>query len=251
MQPTMRLKMISCEVLARQTYYAAALSPHVVDVELVRKGLHDDADVLRVELQRQIDASKDGGYDAILLGYGLCSNAIAGLVCPYAQMVVPRAHDCITLFLGSKERYAEEFRAHPGTYWYTADYVERGGEDGAGITLGTSADDKNMSKIYQEYVVKYGEDNADYLMEVMGAWQQHYDRAAYIDTAEMRLPDHSGEVAEVARRRGWTLERITGSFLIIRDLVEGRWDGERFLIVPPGETIAPTHDGNIISRAQL
>jgi len=243
MQPTMRLKMISCEVLARQAYYAAALSPHVVDVELVRKGLHDDADELRAELQRQIDASEGDGYDAILLGYGLCSNAIAGLVCPYAQTVVPRAHDCITLFLGSKERYAEEFRAHPGTYWYTADYVERGGEDGAGITLGTSADDKNMSKIYQEYVTKYGEDNADYLMEVMGAWQQHYDRAAYIDTAEMRLPDHSG--------RGWTLERITGSFLIIRDLVEGRWDDERFLIVPPGETIAPTHDGSVIARSQL
>jgi len=117
--------------------------------------------------------------------------------------------------------------------------------------LGTSADDKNMSKIYQEYVTKYGEDNADYLMEVMGAWQQHYDRAAYIDTAEMRLPDHSGQVAEVAQRRGWTLERITGSFLIIRDLVEGRWDDERFLIVPPGETIAPTHDGSVIARSQL
>ena len=36
----MRLKMISCEVLARQVYYVSAFSPHVIDVELVAKGLH-------------------------------------------------------------------------------------------------------------------------------------------------------------------------------------------------------------------
>jgi len=117
----MRLKMISCEVLARQVYYLAAFSPHVVDVELVAKGLHNEPDTLRAALQRSLDAAAPGKYDAILLGYGLCSNSIAGLSCAHTQLVVPRAHDCITLYLGSAERYAEEFRANPGTYWYTAD----------------------------------------------------------------------------------------------------------------------------------
>ena len=192
----MRLKAIFCEVLARQAYYVAALSPHVIDIELVRKGLHNEPDTLRAELQRKLDAVQEGQYDAIAMGYGLCSNSIEGIVCPHTPMIVPRAHDCITLYLGSAERYAQEFRQNPGTYWFTADYIERGGDDNR-ISLG-AGDDKDMSKTYQEYVEKYGQDNADYLMEVMGAWKQHYNRAAYIDTQEIRLPDYTGDVKDLA-----------------------------------------------------
>ncbi|MFV1980286.1 MAG: DUF1638 domain-containing protein [Rhodothermia bacterium] len=31
--------------------------------------------------------------------------------------VLPRAHDCITLLMGSRTRYLEYFKAHPGTYF--------------------------------------------------------------------------------------------------------------------------------------
>ncbi len=247
----MRFKAIVCEVLARQAYYVAAFSPHVVDITLVAKGLHNTPDVLRAELQRQLDAVDQAKYDAVLLGYGLCSNSIAGLVSPQVRLIVPRAHDCITLYLGSCERYAQEFRANPGTYWYTADYIERGA-DGTNdlVALGAGTDDVHMDKVYQEYVEKYGQDNADYLMEVMGAWKQHYNRAAYIDTQEMALPDYTSEVQEQAARRGWNFERLMGSLVILRELIEGRWDEARFLIVPPGRSITPTYDARIIGECE-
>ncbi|MBM3188830.1 MAG: DUF1638 domain-containing protein [Chloroflexi bacterium] len=245
----MRFKVISCEVLARQVYYVAAFSPHVVDVELVAKGLHDEPDVLRAEIQRRLDAVAEGAYDAILLGYGLCSNSIAGVRSEHTQLVVPRAHDCITLYLGSKERYAAEFRAHPGTYWFTADYIERGGEGTDYVSLGSGSDEK-MAKTYQEYVAKFGQDNADYLMEVMGAWRQHYDRAAYIDTAEMTLPDYKEQVRDLAGRRGWRMECLEGSLIVLRDLLEGRWDEERFQIVPPGYTLIPSYDERIVRESE-
>jgi hypothetical protein len=241
----MFLKMISCEVLARMAYYAAAFSPHVIDIELVDKGLHDEPDTLRADLQRRIDAVDPEQYDAILLGYGLCSNSIAGLVSSELRMVIPRAHDCITLYLGSGERYSREFREHPGTYWYTADYIERGGGN-SHVALGVNESAEEMDATYKEYVEKYGQDNADYLMEVMGAWKQHYDRAAYIEAEEVDLPDYTAHVEELAERRGWKVERMAGSIILIRDLLEGRWDDERFLIVPPGKTILPTHDGCVI-----
>ena len=243
----MHFRVISCEVLARQVYYVAALSPHTIDIELVSKGLHTDPEVLRAELQRLVNGAD--GYDAILLGYGLCSNSIAGLVCAHTQMVAPRAHDCITFYLGSSDRYSEEFRANPGTYWYSADYIERGGDDGDRVSLGVSSDEEEMSQVYQEYVSKYGQDNADYLMEVMGAWKQHYSRAAYIDSTEMPLPDYSDDVRDIASRRGWEFDRMAGSLLIVRDLLEGRWDEERFLVVPPGHAIAPTYDQRIITQS--
>lgn len=241
----MRLKVLGCEVLARLVYHVAAQAPHVIDVELVDKGLHNEPDVLRAELQRRLDALPAARYDAVLLGYGLCSNSVAGLVCPAIPMVVPRAHDCITLYLGSAARYAEEFRANPGTYWYTADYLERGSADGNHIALGAGIDDDDMTEVYAEYVAKYGQDNADYLMEVMGAWRQHYNRAAYIDTDGVALPDYTGQVRDLAARRGWNFERLTGSLILVRDLLEGRWDEERFLVVPPGQTISPSYDACI------
>ena len=246
----MRLKAISCEVLARQLYYVAAFSKHVVDIELVSKGLHNEPDVLRSDLQGRINETPEGSFDAILLVYGLCSNSIAGLVCPHTQMVVPRAHDCIALYLGSKERYGQEFRETPGTYWYTAGYIERGGDSGDRISLGSGGEEK-MSEVYEEYVAKYGQDNADYLMEVMGAWRQNYDRAAYIENAEMALPDYAANVRDLASRRGWKFQILPGNLLILRDLVEGRWVEDRFLTIPPGHTAVPTYDERIITHKQL
>jgi hypothetical protein len=245
----MRLKALICEVLARPTYLAAAHSPHVVDVELVGMALHVEPERLHAEIQRRIDAITESAYDALLLGYGLCSNATAGLTSQHTTMVVPRAHDCITLYLGSRERYAAEFRREPGTYWYAADYYERALRLDRWVALGAE-DATSLHATYEEYVAKYGQDNADYLMEVMGAWQQHYRRAAYVEASEAAFPDYAPAVASEAERRGWMFERLAGSLVLIRDLVDGRWDEERFLTVPAGETLAPTNDERIVAACK-
>jgi hypothetical protein len=243
----MYLKLISCDVLARPAYYCAAFSPHIVDIELLQKGLHAKPENLRAELSIRLSQIQPGQYDAILLGYGLCSNSIAGLSSAHTPLVVPRAHDCITLFLGSCERYSSEFRANPGTYWYTPDYLERGGAAKDVVALGATTGD-DMQTVYADYVDKYGKDNADYLMEVMGAWTQHYNRAVYIRTQEVTFPDLSGQVRDVADRRGWNFVELAGSLILIRDLLNGDWNPQRFLIVPPGHTIEPTNDAAIVGE---
>src|SRR3972149_4695128 len=109
----MRLLALTCEVLARSVYLCAARTPHVVDVRLNRRGLHDDPPNLRAILQAQVD-EVGAPHDAGVLAYGLCGGATAGLRAGSVPLVVPRAHDCITLFLGSRARYAAEFMANPG-----------------------------------------------------------------------------------------------------------------------------------------
>ena len=138
----MYLRVIACEVLAREVYLAAATSPHIVDVELVAKGLHETPEDLRAELQRRIDAVEGGKYDAVILAYGLCGNSTQGLMARSKPVVLVRAHDCITLYLGSRERYRAEFVEHPGTYYYSDDYVERSALSSAGsfAALGATAD---------------------------------------------------------------------------------------------------------------
>jgi hypothetical protein len=243
----LRLVALTCEVLARSVYLCAARSPHVVDVRLNRRGLHDDPPNLRSILQAQVD-EVGPPYDAVVLAYGLCGGATAGLRAGSLPLVVPRAHDCITLFLGSRDRYSAEFLGHPGTFWYVQDYLERT-EDGSafgGVGAGTEA---ATQATYEAYVAKYGEENAAYLMEALGEWRSHYDRAAYVDMG-VAAPDATA-MAEVrarkdAEQRGWALEKLVGELILIRRLIDGDWDEADFLVLAPGELLAMSYDESVI-----
>jgi len=244
----MWLKCITCEALARPVYLCAARSPHIVDVELLQRGLHNQPADLRTRLQALIDGAQSRSYDAVLLAYGLCGQATAGLIARNVPLVIPRAHDCITLFLGSRLRYRDQFENYPGTYWYSQDYIER--EDGTGSSLSMgSGTDTDLQAIYDEYVQKYGKENADYLMEVMGAWQAHYKRAVYIDLGIADNAMVEDRAQAEATRRGWVFERMAGDLTLIRGMLEGDWAEDThsdYLVLQPGQEVAMTYDEEII-----
>lgn len=242
----MRLHAIACDVMARPVYLCAARSPHVVDVTLFRRGLHDDPRDLRTQLQAAIDASPPG-YDAIVLGYGLCGGATADIEARDVPVVLPRAHDCITLFLGARERYDAEIRDRPPTYWYVADQLERSdgsrmGPAGSGFASDTEAE---LEELRATYVAKYGEDNADYLMEVMGAWRSRYGRGAYVAMGVGDEAGPAGIAREQADRRGWAFERLEGNLVLIRRLLDGDWN-EDVLVLQPGERLAMSYDDGVV-----
>jgi hypothetical protein len=243
----LRLLALTCEVLARSVYLCAARSPHVVDVQLNRRGLHDDPPNLRTILQSQLDGIGEP-YDAVVLAYGLCGGATAGLRAGALPVVVPRAHDCITLFLGSRDRYAAEFTDNPGTYWYVQDYLERTSDGSAFAGVG-AVSDAAARATHEEYVEKYGEDNAAYLMEMLGGWRSHYDRAAYVD---MGVADPAGSAAVEARarddaeRRGWAFDKLAGELLLVKRLIDGEWHERDMLVLRPGERLAMSYDDDVI-----
>ncbi len=247
----LRLKAVGCDVLARPLYACAAASPHVVDVGLLRRGLHDTPASLRDRLQAEIDAAGNGDrpFDAVVLAYGLCGGATAGIRAHGVPLVLPRAHDCITLLLGSRERYARELAATPGTYWYAPDYVERSdpATDAASralLGIGASSDEQLVA-VYADYVERFGKDNADYLMEVMGAWKAHYQRAVFIDTG-LGDPARVEALARAeAERRGWLFERMVGQLDLLRRLLAGDWDHD-FLVLRPGQELGMTYDEDVM-----
>ena len=242
----MRLHAIACDVMARPVYLCAARSPHVVDVTLFRRGLHEDTRDMRARLQAAIDAAP-AEIDAVVLGYGLCGGATAGIEARSVPVVLPRAHDCITLFLGARDRYAAETANGEATYWYVADQLERndGSRPGpAGTGVGGDTDEA-LDAVRAEYVARYGEDNADYLMEVMGAWRAHYRRGAFI---EMGVGDETGPATlarEQAERRGWRFETVEGSLVLLRRLLDGDWNGD-VLVLQPGQRLAMSYDDGVV-----
>jgi hypothetical protein len=241
----MRLKIIGCNVLTREINHWAARSPHIVDVLLLERTLHNDPDDLRRTLQAAIDESKE--YDAVVLGYGLCSNGAAYLVARDVPVVIPRAHDCMTLFLGSRDRYQTSFDSSPGTYYYTAGWVERAG---AKEERTTPEGLEKTEEIFADYVRRFGEDNAQYLFETLHTWWKTYTRAAFI---AMGLPDAERfetvareMVVDVAREFGWEFEDIGGDQRLFSLLASGEYNPHDFLIARPGEQIVPSYHGEIL-----
>ena len=154
-----KYKLIACDILYRELCWLLATTPHIVDVQFMKKGLHDmGAPKMSSLLQEALDAVPEDEYEAILLGYGLCGNGIQGLHC-HLPLVVPRCHDCITLLLGSRKRYRRFFDEHPGTYFRSTGWIERehpellenGQLDSTMTQLGLS------SINYAELIEKYGE----------------------------------------------------------------------------------------------
>lgn len=237
---------LTCEALARSIYRIAADVPATISIRLFAQGLHNTPRKLRDILQDSIDAIQPDECDAILLVYGLCGRSTDGLTARHTPIVIPRAHDCITLYLGSRERYAEEFDAHPGTYWYSVDYMER--NDGQ-TALG-AANIGLLDDVYDEYVAKYGQDNADYLMEVMGEWGKHYDRAAFIDMGSPDNGRYEQMARDVADRRGWRYDRVQGNRRLMELMLAGDWPKDEFLVVPPGHRIRQSADPEILTAVE-
>ena len=243
----MRLRLISCEIFFREMCALIARSPHTIDVEFLPKGLHDVGTAeMHARLQAAIDGIDNSSYDAVLLGYGLCNNGIVGLTSRARPLVVPRAHDCITLFMGSASRYMDYFQNHPGVYFETTGWIERGGADGelSQLALGKKL---GFLQTYEEMVARYGEDNARYLQEELGSLTRHYRQLTFIEMGVE--PDGSFEerTRQVAEVRGWAFEKVHGDLGLLQRLLDGQWDEKEFLVVPPGFQIVAKYDEGIIA----
>jgi hypothetical protein len=243
----MRLKLISCEIFFRELCACVARSPHIIDFDFLPKGLHDiECAKMQARLQAAIDKVEERQYDALLMGYGLCNNGIVGLTTKSIPLVIPRGHDCITVFLGSSARYMDYFNTHPGVYFKTTGWIERGEADGelGQLALGNKL---GLTQSYEDMVAKYGEENAKYLWEEFGKnLARHYGQMTFI---EMGIePDGSFEqhARDEAGKRGWTFEKVPGDISLIQRMVNGEWDPKEFLVVPPGHRIVPSYDEGVI-----
>ncbi len=242
------LKLISCKVFYREISYFAATSKNYTDVTYLRQRLHEYPSKLNKALQDEIDLVDSGkdvhtnyppydaDFDAILIGFGLCSNSIENLSSCKYPLVIPRAHDCITLFLGSKEQYKDYFFNHKGTYWYNAGWIENASMPGP----------EQHEAALKKYRAKYGA-SADKMVTASEEWRKGYQSLAFIRWNEFDTSRFEQFARKCAAYAGWEYSALQGDSTLMRDFIEGNWDEERFLVVPPGKKIALTYDEKIIT----
>ena len=236
----MKLKLIGCQVFMRELYLLSAHSPHSVQIRWMPTDLHTQPQRdLQPALQAEIDKieRETDPCDAIILGYGLCSMGTVGLKARSIPLIIPRIHDCITMLLGSREKYHEIFEKYSGgVYWYSAGWIEQFKTPGRGY---------DEQAKYIEYVEKYGEENAEYLIEVEKSWMQHYSCAALIEWPELIDSRFDAITRDIAQKQNLEYLRVQGENTFLKKLVYGEWD-ENFLRVEPGQKIAYSADERLL-----
>ena len=190
--------------------------PEDMDHQVFDFGLHVNPDKLRSTLQQAIDAVS-GQYDSIILGYGMCSQAVIGIKANGCRLVCPRVDDCIAIFLGSRGAYHAQCRAEPGTYYLTKGWIEVG--------------DTPFSE-YEHTVERFGKERAERLYKTMMA---NYKRLALINTGQYEIEKYREYAQRTADRFGLRYEEIEGSDALVKKMLFGPWDGE-FVLLEPGET---------------
>lgn len=230
-----KLCVIACPSLRPELDRLAIANERDIALRYLDLGLHDrSAAALHQALQAAIDATQ--GYDAIAVGYGLCNRGIIGITARDVPLVIPQAHDCIGLLLGSTQHYLAELEREPGTYFQNAGFLTA--STGDSLTFGPAS---NAS--FERLAARYGENAAQYLMEQLEGFTKHYTRLAYIDTSANS--DLDAEALRIATANGLRYQRLDGDTGWLARLLGGDWEGDDFLVVKPGESVVLGDDGLI------
>lgn len=232
---------IVCDVMKSDLTEREDIDSSNTDYIFMEQQLHNTPNIMRIRLQEEIDkVSSD--YDKIILSYGLCSNGVVGLKSKTHEIIIPRVDDCISLFLGSKERYIEEFKKDPATYYLCKGWIEYGGDPYRAYLVWTGRD-KHLPKGWflnkEVYGKNYDEATAMMLFVEM---LKNYKRVVLINNDDLEKIhfDYAKEMVDFmteALGRETVLEEIKGSSRFLKKLINCEWDDKNFLRVQPGVEI--------------
>jgi N-methylhydantoinase A/oxoprolinase/acetone carboxylase beta subunit len=235
----MKTYCIACGVFRKDLEQIIPSLPEKPELVYLEGGLHAEPDLLRKELQKAIDLVPDG-YDRVVLMYGVCGKGIVGLHSRHT-LIIPRVHDCISLFLGGTREYKKQFSHKPGTYyisagWYEEQVQPRGGKKKNPAEMPAEYADTLDKDVLRD---RFGADNSEAVIDFFDAWKKNYSRAVFIDTGSGDKQKYADYAQSMAEENNWEYTRLEGSQnLILQCFMPHPEQGaDDVLIVPPGREI--------------
>ncbi len=235
--PAPRVALLACKVLDAEIALHSQGASHIAETRFFEIGLHDKPDLLRATLQENLDAvDARTDIEAVVLAYGLCGRGTVGLRPLRHRLVIPRAHDCITLFMGSKEAYAAHQRRCPTCYYYTP-----------GWNRARRVPGPEMFEIMRaDLSSRFDPDDVEFLIESQREQLSMHDTTTYLDLGTDKAQTEAQYAQQCADWLGWKFEHLQGDPSLLRDLLWGHWDSERFQIIDPGEQLGQSPDDSIM-----
>jgi len=207
-------RVLACRVFQPELTSLGVDEKHAVYLD---QGLHRYPDQLRLELAKALAGLEDDpSVERVILGYGFCGGGMQGIKTSRADLVLPLAHDCVPLLLGSAQ--ANPCVGCGGTFYLTPGWIDHG------------------QTPYSEYFAtreRFGHEDALWVGEQMLA---SYDRVTLVDTGVGLKPHHRSYARDMARLFGLAYHEQRGHRDWLRRLLGGR-PGLGLAVIPPGETV--------------
>ncbi|MFO7820688.1 MAG: DUF1638 domain-containing protein [Lentisphaeria bacterium] len=232
-----KIAVVACGVLE---WNIKKLADRISGVEFVTRflpaQLHNNPGKLRDMLQEVIDELDSvEGLSGICLGFGVCGRGTIGLQTRSLPLIIPRAQDCIGIFLGSHSRYLAEFKERPGTRYMTHGWYDKTVKDVATSSYMDRREEELFQSEYDQLVDRYGEENASFISAFRESWKRNYQRAAYIRfpaEEEERTPPGQELTEAMAGDLGWDYQVLEGDESMLEAMLSGHWQDARLLLVP-------------------
>jgi hypothetical protein len=238
----MKALLVCCEVFLREVSVMISQSPNTIFPVFTELGAHEQSASLHAQIQSAIDGAEGKGFDYVLLGYGLCGNALNNIHSRSLPIIAIRAHDCCTVFLGSRQRFKEVFGNELSSTWSSSGYLERGNDyihrTDTGKLLG-------LDRGYDDFVKEYGEENAQYIWETLHPEEKN-KALVFIDTEETASLGHRESCERRAIEEGKSFSYIQGDTRLLKALIDGQWTEDEFLRIEPGHKINALYDEQVI-----
>ncbi len=219
----MKTYIIACSVM-RTELEEVLNGASDVEPRYLEQALHRTPQLMAGRIQAVIDEVAPSAA-RIILGYGLCSNGITGVIARNQGLIVPRCHDCIALFLGSCDAYNQLFSESPGTYYLTPGWIAEK-KDPIGI-------------VEEDYTQRVG---AEAALWVMQEELKHYTHIALIRTGIGDIGPYRERAQKNAEFFGKEYRELEGNLdffrklLIAHTLEKSEFDKD-FVLIPPGTEI--------------
>ncbi|MDR1571484.1 MAG: DUF1638 domain-containing protein [Clostridiales Family XIII bacterium] len=206
---------VACETLKPELEAVMRARGCDYPVLWVGSGKHIWPDKLRVSIQEMID-SVPPSCRTVLLAFGFCGNSMVGIRSASCTLVLPRAADCIPLFLGSLARRMEYGSE---TYFFTEGYLHS---------------ETSFISECEALMLRYGESRGRRIMKKMLA---HYRNIAVVDTGAFDVPGLVDEIRPFASLVDIPVSTIPGNLRLLDGLLAGGWDEGEYLVAEPGRGI--------------
>ena len=212
----MKTVILACNTIRDELEKAARETDCGYPFIWVESGLHLRPESLRRRIQEELDGID--GAERVLLGFGFCGNAVIGLKTGNYELIFPKADDCITVLLGSKES-RERCMQDGGVYFLTKGWLD--GE-------------MNIWHEYHAVLEKFGPERTERIYKRMLA---HYRYLGLIDTGAYNLSVLLPLVNEIAETLKLEACVLQGADNYVKKFLTGPWDDDEFVTIPPFTTV--------------
>ena len=196
----MKRLLLGCGTIQKELEEAIERNGLELDIIWLESGLHAVPNELKKELQKHIDEAED--YDEVILGYGLCGNALIDITATHCDILYPKTDDCISAFMCENCRAAELRR---DSY-----FLSRGW-----LSMKTS---DSLIEQFNRVMEQYDEETAQEILEMMYG---NYKRIVYLKVENEIAPEDLALAKQRAADMNFDFEIEPATIKLYEKLVLG------------------------------